>query len=314
MNNGSGFNNVRTWCLAAVLAAFAAGCGGGGDEILGTGGSAGRGGSGGGPLGGGNPGPAGPVPILGLAETFGNFGGTAGTTNQGTLTLIVGGDVGTTTTAASAITGFHDSAGDVYTETGPNIGGVSGLIYTCTVSVTGPTSGGVNAASCALATQARLDAQAAYLNLAARPAGANPGDNLSGLTLAPGVYTAPGGSFLIQNGTSNAAGDLTLDAQGNASAVWVFQMASTLTVGGPGAAFPRSVTLIIGAQASNVYWQVGSAATINAAGGGTMVGTIISQDGADISTAGAATITTINGRVISLGASVTLVNTVINVQ
>ena len=108
-------------------------------------------------------------------------------------------------------------------------------------------------------------------------------------------------------------GDLTLDAQGNANAQWVFQMATTLTVGGPGAAFPQSVILVNGAQAKNVFWQVGSAATINAAGGGTMVGTIIAQAGAAVSTAGNTTIVTLNGRILSLGASVTLVDTVINV-
>ena len=106
---------------------------------------------------------------------------------------------------------------------------------------------------------------------------------------------------------------LVLDAGGNANAVWVFQMATTLTVGGPGA--PRSVILANGAQSKNVFWQVGSAATINAAGGGTMVGTIISQAGADISTAGPPVrpIMTLNGRVLSLNASVTMVNTIINV-
>jgi hypothetical protein len=125
--------------------------------------------------------------------------------------------------------------------------------------------------------------------------------------LTPGTYTAAAGSFMIQGG------DLTLDAQGDANAVWVFQMATTLTVGGPGAAFPESVLLVNGAQAKNVYWQVGSAATINAAGGGTMVGTIISQAGATFSTAGNTSIVTLNGRVLSLGASVTMVDTVVNV-
>jgi hypothetical protein len=62
-----------------------------------------------------------------------------------------------------------------------------------------------------------------------------------------------------------------------------------------------------------VFWQVGSAATINAAGGGTMVGTIISQTGVVISTPGNVAIVTLNGRALSLGASVTMVNTVINV-
>jgi hypothetical protein len=130
---------------------------------------------------------------------------------------------------------------------------------------------------------------------------------LANLTLAPGVYTSPSGSFLIEGG------NLTLDAEGNANAVWVFQMANTLTVGGPGAAAPQSIILAGGAQAKNVFWQVGSFATINAAGGGTMVGTIISQTGGAFSTAGNVNVVTLNGRALSLGGSVTLVNTVINV-
>ena len=184
---------------------------------------------------------------------------------------------------------------------------MNGTIYTCTNSTTGPTSAAPNAVKCAIATQARLDAQTAYLQLAGLPPGANPGANLGSLTLAPGVYTSPSGSFLIQGG------DLTLDAQGDANAIFVFQMAQTLTVGGPGVAAPQSIILAGGAQAKNVFWQVGSFATINAAGGGTMVGTIISQAGASFSTVGNVNLVTLNGRVISLGASVTMVNTVINV-
>jgi hypothetical protein len=243
---------------------------------------------------------------LGSASRFGDFGGTAGMTNTGTLTVI-NGDIGTTATGTSSITGFHDTPGDIYTETPANIGTVKGTIFTCTNSTTGPNSGGPNAANCNIATQARLDAQTAYLALAAMPAGANPGANLGGLTLAPGIYTAPAGTFMVEGA------DLTLDAGGNASAVWVFQMAQTLTVGGPGAAFPQSIILAGGAQAKNIFWQVGSAATINAAGGGTMVGTIISSAGAAFSTVGNVAIVTLNGRVLSLGASVTLVDTVINV-
>ena len=140
------------------------------------------------------------------------------------------------------------------------------------------------------------------------PAGPNPGaGNLANLTLAPGVFTAAAGSFKIEGG------DLTLDAQGDPNAVWVFQMATTLRVGGPGAAFPQSIILAGGAQAKNVYWQVGSAATINAGGGGTMVGTIISKAGVTFSTAANTALTALNGRALSLGASVTMVNTVITV-
>jgi hypothetical protein len=251
------------------------------------------------------------VPAVDLAGAapFGTFGGTAGMTNTGTLTL-VNGDIGTIATGTSGITGFHDTTGDIYTESPANRGAVSGKIYTCTNSTIGPTSAGPNAAACAIATKARLDAQTAYLALVAKaPLGASPapGANLAGLTLLPGVYKAPNGSFLIEGG------NLTLDAQGDANATWVFQMATTLTVGGPGAAFPQSIILAGGAQPKNVFWQVGSFATINAAGGGTMVGTIISQAGASFSTAGNVNIVTLLGRALSLGASVTLVNTVITV-
>ncbi len=247
-----------------------------------------------------------PIP-LGTASTYGTFGGTAGMTNTGILTEI-NGDIGTIATASSSITGFHDTAGDIYTESvGANVGSVNGTILSCTNSTTGPNSAGPNAANCAAATVALDDARKAYLALAALPPGANPGGNLASLTLAPGVYTAPAGSFMIQGG------NLTLDAQGNANAVFVFQMATTLTVGGPGVAAPQSIILAGGAQAKNVYWQVGSAATINAGGGGTMVGTIIAQSGVTFSTVGNTTLTTLNGRALSLVASVTMVDTVINV-
>jgi hypothetical protein len=245
---------------------------------------------------------------LASAATFGTFGGSAGMTNSGILT-VVNGDIGTTA-ASTLVTGFHDSgAGCTYTEVlGANVGNVTGLIYTAPPppTVACPTEG--TAATFAIAQQARADALTAYNALVALPAGPDPGaGNLANLVLAPGDYTAAAGTFMIQGG------DLTLDAKGDANAVFVFQMATTLTVGGPGAAFPQSVILVNGAQAKNVYWQVGSAATINAAGGGTMVGTIIAQAGAAFSTAGNTAIVTLNGRVLSLNASVTLVDTVINV-
>ena len=250
-----------------------------------------------------------PASILGSAKTYGTFGGSAGMTNTGIQT-VVNGDIGTIAVGTSSITGFHDSTGNIYTETPANIGNVTGTINTCTNSTTGSDSAGPNAAKCALATQAVADALTAYNALVAMPVGGAspaPGGNLAGITLLPGVYVAPAGSFMIQGG------DLTLDPAGDPNAVWVFQMATTLLVGGPGATAPQSIILVPPAQAKNVYWQVGSAATINAAGGGTMVGTIISQAGAVFSTVGNTTITTLNGRALSLGASVTLVDTVINV-
>jgi Ice-binding-like/Bacterial Ig-like domain len=246
-------------------------------------------------------------PNLGVASTFGSFGGGAGITNQGTNTVI-NGDIGTTA-ASTLVTGFHDAGpGCIYTETGSNVGTVNGKIYTAPPppTVGCPTEG--TATTFGIATQAATDALAAFNNLspASRPGGSDPGaGQLGGLVLPPAIYKAAGGSFLI------TGSDLTLDGQGDANALWVFQTASTLTVGAPGA--PRSIILINGAQAKNVFWQVGSAATINAAGGGTMVGTIIASAGVTFSTAGNAAITTLNGRALGLNASVTMVNTVINV-
>jgi Ice-binding-like/Bacterial Ig-like domain len=245
---------------------------------------------------------------LASAAPFGTFGGSAGTTNSGILT-VVNGDIGTTA-VSTKVTGFHDTAaGCTYTEVpGADIGSVNGLIYTSPPPPTVACPDEGTAATAAIAMQARADALTAYNALVAQPAGPDPGaGNLANLVLVPGTYTAASGSFMIEGG------DLTLDARGDANAVWVFQMATTLTVGGPGAAFPESVTLVNGAQAKNIYWQVGSAATINAGGGGTMVGTIISFAGAAFSTAGNVAIVTLDGRVLSLNASVTLVNTVINV-
>lgn len=242
------------------------------------------------------------VPSINLASAavFGVFAGTAGITNSGIQTTISG-DIGTTATATSSVTGFHDSL-DIFTQTLANIGSVAGTIKTCTVSTTGPTAPGVNATYCNAAKQAALDAQAAYLTLENKPDGIAHLPELGTDTLLPGIYKATEG-FKI------TTGNLTLN--GDANAVWVFQMPTTLTVGGP--ASPRSVLLTGGALAKNVFWQVGSNAVVNAAGGGTMVGTIIAQTGAAFSTAGNTTIVNLSGRVISLGASVTLVDTVITV-
>ena len=206
----------------------------------------------------------------------------------------------------TAMSGFHD-IGAVYTETPLNIGTVNGTVYTATAPV--------GSVPNVIAAAAALSAQTAFNNLspAALPGGIDVSTlgggagQLGNRTLAPGVYKSAPGSFAIQGG------DLVLDGRGDPNAVWVFQMASTLLVGGPGAAFPQSVILVNGAQAKNVFWQVGSHATINAGGGGTMAGTIIASSGASFSTAGNVNVVTLNGRALALHASVTLVNTHINV-
>jgi Ice-binding-like/Bacterial Ig-like domain len=249
---------------------------------------------------------------LGSAAAFGAFGGNFGITNQGINTEINNGDLGTTA-ASSLVTGFNDTTmpGSPppcrYTETPLNVGVVNGEIYTAAPMPTVQCPDEGTAATALIALAAVNDATTAYNQMVALPPGINPGANLGGLTLTPGTYTAPGGSFLL------TGSDLTLNAEGNANAVWVFQMADALTVGAAGA--PRSVILTNGAQAGNVFWQVGSAATINGAGGGIMVGTIIAQAAITFSTANnnAPPFTVLDGRALVLTGPVTMVNTIINV-
>ena len=240
-------------------------------------------------------------PDLGSMSNYGGFGGTAGVTNQGLNTVINNGGLGTTA-VSTAVTGFHDATA-IYTETPLNVGNVTGGIFTAP-----PLPG--TATSFALATQALSDANAAYLSIspASMPGGTDPGaGELGGLTLAPGIYKSASGTFNISNG------DLTLDAQGDPNAVWIFQTAAGLTVGIAGPTGAKSIILINSALPNNVFWYVGSAATINGAGGGVMVGNIIAKSGVTLSTAGNATQTVLNGRAISLISSVTMVNTTINV-
>jgi hypothetical protein len=106
----------------------------------------------------------------------------------------------------------------------------------------------------AMLKQAKLDLLAVYLYAegATSPAPTTVSGDQGGKTLAPGIYKTT--STLTIN-----AGDLTLDAKGDANAVWIFQVASGFTtVGGSGG----NVILSGGAQAKNIYWQVGSSATI----------------------------------------------------
>jgi len=103
-----------------------------------------------------------------------------------------------------------------------------------------------------IAAQAQLDLNDAIIaaSPAQLPGGANAGAELGGQTLAAGVYVSPSGAYDI------TSVDLTL--HGGPNDVWVFQMASTLKVG-----VGRQVILTGGAQARNIFWQVGSSATLD---------------------------------------------------
>jgi hypothetical protein len=254
-----------------------------------------------------------PVVLGPTISGFGGFGGGAGMTNQGIYT-VVNGAIGTTG-ASTTMTGFYDTSVAAvagvypcsYTVTPSNMGLVNGPIDTAPPPPSGACSSEGTATTFAIATEAALEARTAYTTLQNLPPGITLATNeLGNRVLAPGVYTS---SSFYQITT----GPLTLDAQGDPNASWVFQMGSYLTVGTPTAS--ESVLLVNGAQAKNVFWAVGGlpGAVINYGGGGTMVGTIISQPGITVSSPGVAAVTTINGRVLALDASTTLVNTVINV-
>jgi hypothetical protein len=99
----------------------------------------------------------------------------------------------------------------------------------------------------AVALQAQNDLTAAYNTLAGLPCDANIVANLGGTTMLPGVYCS---------GTSiGVTGTVTLDGNGDENATFVFQAGTDLTTAG-------SVVLINGAKARNVWWQVGSSATL----------------------------------------------------
>ena len=188
---------------------------------------------------------------------------------------------------------FAVLAGTTVTNTGPST--ISGDLGVSPGSAVvgfppGTVSNGVIHAADAVALQAQADVTTAYNDAAGRATTATVTADLGGQTLVAGVYTG---------GALGLTGTLTLDAQGNPNAVFVLQAASTLIT-----ASTSTVNLINGADPCNVFWQVGSSATLGT--NSVFVGTVLALT--DIA---ANTGATVQGRLLARNGQVTLDNNVI---
>jgi type VI secretion system secreted protein VgrG len=185
---------------------------------------------------------------------------------------------------------FAVLAAETVTNTGPSV--ISGdLGVSPGTAVTGFPPGsvvnGMIRANDAVAAQAQADATTAFNNLAGQACDVDlTGQDLGGLTLTAGVFCF--------SSSAQLTGTLTLDAQGDPDAVFIFQIGSTLTT-----ASNSRVMLINGADPCNVFFQVGSSATL---GTNTMfVGTILA-----LQSIGANTGASVAGRLLALNGAVTL--------
>ena len=188
-------------------------------------------------------------------------------------------------------------AGITFAGSGPTT--ITGDIGTFpTLSITGTANlilDGMNYAGSAPTQAAKSDLATAYAAAGGRPYDATyaGGFDLTGLTLASGVYNDASSLFLT--------GTVTLDAKGDPNAVWIFQTGTTLIT-----ASASQVALINGAQANNIYWQVGSSATLGT--GANFEGNILAQDDITLNTG-----VTVDGRLLTIGGAVTLDNDAIDV-
>jgi hypothetical protein len=190
-----------------------------------------------------------------LCPFIGNFAVLAGSTVTNTGASGVSGDVGVS--PGTAVTGFPP-------------GLASGAIHSA--------DGAAGQAQAALAT--------GYIDAAGRLGGTTVAGDLSGQTLVAGIYKSTSSLGLT--------GDLTLDAQGNPNAVFIFQISSTLITGSG-----SHVVLTNGANACNVFWQVGSSATLGT--NSVFKGTILALTSIAVSTGAQ-----IDGRALARNGAVTL--------
>jgi hypothetical protein len=182
---------------------------------------------------------------------------------------------------------FSVLAGSTVTNTGPttmfgDLGLSPGSSVTGAPHVLGQTH-----VDDAVAIEAKNALTTAYNDAASRPSNGSAGTDLAGQVFLPGVRTASSSLLL-------SSGSVTLDAQGNPNAVFIFQIGTTLITGSN-----TTVALVNGAQACNVFWQVGSSVTLGT--GTVFVGTVMAS-----ATITANTAATIHGRLLARTGAVNL--------
>ena len=185
--------------------------------------------------------------------------------------------------------------GETVTNTGPSVitGDLGVWPGTAYVPGTPPATviGSIHAGDI-VAQHAQASLTIAYNNAAGRTLGVvGVAGDLGGRTLTPGLYKS--------TSTLAITGDLTLDALGHSNAVFIFQVASKLTVG-----TGSRVVLAGGAQASNIFWQVGSSATLGTFSA--FKGTIMAHTSISIATSA-----TLHGRALAQHGAVTLQSNIV---
>jgi hypothetical protein len=211
------------------------------------------------------------------------------------LFICAGSALAVTPVNLGTASGFAILAGSAITNTGSSyIVGDLGLSPGTAVSGFPPgTLVGVQYIAEAVALQAQNDLTTAYNDAAGRSPVTTIATELGGATLVPGVYNSASGTFGI-------TGTLTLDAQADPNAVFIFQMQSTLIT-----ATSSRVELIRGAQACNVFWQVGSSATLGTYSN--LKGSILALTSITLTTAAV-----VEGKVMARNGAVTIDSDTIN--